>query len=125
MRSARGCFDHPPDDQSEREPSGDGLCIQRRLPGRPDCLPARGAMLTCTNLPPTAYAVKPSCRHEYAPVHRSVCPIGESSPSPGVPVAPASGPEPAIRGLDRRFCLREGQSSDSIPCVRSMLVRCR
>src|SRR6266536_1826880 len=67
MRSARRGFDHPPDDQGEREPSGDGFCIQRRLPGRPDCLPARGAMSTCTNLPPTAYAVKPSCRHEYAP----------------------------------------------------------
>ena len=24
-------------------------------------------MLACTNLPPTAYAVKPPCRHEYAP----------------------------------------------------------
>jgi hypothetical protein len=42
--------------------------------------PARGPMLASTNLPPTAYAVKPPCRHEYAPVHHSVCPIGESSP---------------------------------------------
>src|SRR6185437_4117501 len=47
--------------------------------GAQTAVPARGAMLACTNLPLTAYAVKPPCRHEYAPVPHPVCPIGENS----------------------------------------------
>src|SRR6185437_4025771 len=78
--------------------------------GARSALPARGAMLACTNLPPTANAVKPSCRYEYAPVHLSVCPIGESSASPDVPVEPATSLEPAARGLDRRL-LPPGRSA--------------
>src|SRR5215467_3191806 len=39
MRGTRRRLDHPPDDKGKREPSCDGLCVQRRLPRKPRTCP--------------------------------------------------------------------------------------
>ena len=50
MCSARGRLDNPPDNKGEHEPSSDGLCVQCRLPRRPNCPTYQGTYVSLHQL---------------------------------------------------------------------------